>query len=201
MLNKTKEKVIETAISMFNEEGTGSVSTNHIAKELGISTGNLYYHFKNKEEIIRAILDRMIKEWDMVWQVPSPDWQPNLEDLKSIIRLTFQLQWKYRFFYRELIVLMKIDPLLKDRHQRMQEQRMTEQKKFFQYFLESGVLKLPQDQSQMDSLLKVSWMISNYWLAFLETNDEEVSEEKLEEGIQLIMMVIQPYIKEKEQNR
>ena len=60
-MNKTKEKVIETAIIMFNQEGTSSISTNHLAKELGISTGNLYYHFKNKEEIIRAILEKIVR--------------------------------------------------------------------------------------------------------------------------------------------
>ncbi|WP_458125322.1 TetR/AcrR family transcriptional regulator [Paenibacillus sp. Z3-2] len=194
-MNKTKEKVMETAIAMFNLEGTSSVSTNHIAKELGISTGNLYYHFKNKEEIIRAILEKMIQEWDMVWQVPVSNWQPTLEDLKSIIRYTFQLQWKYRFFYRELIVLMKMDPLLKDRHQRIQGQRMDEQKEFIQLFIEVGVLRLPEDPSQMDSLLTICWIISNYWLAFLETNNETVSKEQMEQGIQLIMTVIGPYIK------
>ena len=193
-MNKTKEKIIETAIILFNQEGTSSISTNHIAKELGISTGNLYYHFKNKEEIIRAILEKMIQEWDRVWQVPVSNWQPTLEDLKSVIRYSFQLEWKYRFFYRELIVLMKIDPILKDRHKQIQVQRMTEQKKFFQYFIEVGVIRIPKDQLQVDALLTISWILSNYWLTFLETSGEEISEEKIEEGIQLIMTVIKPYI-------
>lgn len=193
-MNKTKEKIIETAIILFNQEGTSSISTNHIAKELGISTGNLYYHFKNKEEIIRAILEKMIQEWDRVWQVPVSNWQPTLEDLKSVIRYSFQLEWKYRFFYRELIVLMKVDPILKDRHKQIQVQRMTEQKKFFQYFIEVGVIRIPKDQLQVDALLTISWILSNYWLTFLETSGEEISEEKIEEGIQLIMTVIKPYI-------
>ncbi len=193
-MTKTKDKILDIAITMFNQEGTSSVSTNHIAKELGISTGNLYYHFKNKEEIIRAILEKMIQEWEIVWKVPSLNWKPTVEDLKSIIRYCFQLEWKYRFFYRELIVLMKIDPKLKERHQQIQEVRMNEQKNFFQYFIEAGVLCVPENQSQVESLLKISWILSNYWLAFLETSGEEISENKIEEGIELIMVVIQPYL-------
>lgn len=193
-MNKTKEKVLDMAISMFNQEGTSSVSTNHIAKALGISSGNLYYHFKNKEEIIRAIFERMIAEWDVVWQAPDSNWQPSLEDLKSIIRVSFQLQWNYRFFYRELIVLMKIDPLLKESHQQIHVQRIMEQKNFFQYFIDANILRLAPDQSLMESLLTISWLISNYWLSFLETNNEDVSEEKIDQGIELIMTVIQPYI-------
>ena len=121
----------------------------------------------------------MIQEWDLVWQVPVSNWQPTLEDLKSIIRVSFQLEWKYRFFYRELIVLMKMDPILKDRHQQIQVQRMAEQKNFFQYFIEVDVLCIPNGQSQVDALLTISWILSNYWLTYLETIEEEISEEKI----------------------
>ena len=51
---------------------------------------------------------------------------------------------------------MKMDPILKDRHQQVQAQRMTEQKNFFQYFIEVGVLRIPKDQSQVDALLTIS---------------------------------------------
>ena len=51
----TKEKIIHTSISLFNENGERAITTNHIASSLGMSPGNLYYHFKNKEDIIRHI--------------------------------------------------------------------------------------------------------------------------------------------------
>ena len=62
---------------------------------------------------------------------------------------------------------MKMDPELKDRHKRIQVQRMDELKKFFQFFIEAGVLRIPNDQSHVDALLTVSWILSNYWLTFL----------------------------------
>ena len=48
----TKQRILDTALSMFNEHGERSVTTNHIAARLEISPGNLYYHFKNKQAII-----------------------------------------------------------------------------------------------------------------------------------------------------
>ena len=54
---KTKDKIITTAIDLFNIHGTKAISTNHIAKEMGISPGNLYYHFRSKNDIIRSISD------------------------------------------------------------------------------------------------------------------------------------------------
>ena len=61
-MTTTKEKIIETSINLFNEKGCLNTSTRHIADELGISIGNLYYHFKNKEEIVIEIYEIFSKK-------------------------------------------------------------------------------------------------------------------------------------------
>lgn len=64
-----KEKIIYTALKLFNESGSNSVTTNHIADKMGISPGNLYYHFANKKEIIRKILEIMTIEYDEIFNI------------------------------------------------------------------------------------------------------------------------------------
>ena len=54
----TRERIIDAALQMFNENGERAVTTNHIASKLGISPGNLYYHFRNKQAIIANLFDR-----------------------------------------------------------------------------------------------------------------------------------------------
>ena len=49
---KTRDRILNAALELFNQQGERKVTTNHIAAHLDMSPGNLYYHFKNKQEII-----------------------------------------------------------------------------------------------------------------------------------------------------
>ncbi len=118
----TKERIIETAIRLFNEQGTRAVSTNHIAEALTMSPSNLYYYFRNKEEIIRAILERMFARWAALYTLPE-EYIPQLTDVQQIVTENFVLVWDYRFFYRELSALVQRDPVLKDRYQQIRRRQ------------------------------------------------------------------------------
>src|SRR5215207_8143314 len=102
----TRDRIIDTAITLFNEQGTGPVSTNHIAQAMGISPGNLYYHFRNKEAIVRAIYARLRPAWEAASAL-SVDRPPTVADLHLILTKHFRIVWAYRFYYRELPTLMR----------------------------------------------------------------------------------------------
>ncbi|MBC7457291.1 MAG: TetR/AcrR family transcriptional regulator, partial [Bdellovibrionaceae bacterium] len=55
---KTKDRILLVALDLFNADGATEVTTNDIAKALKMSPGNLYFHYKNKEQIIREIFKR-----------------------------------------------------------------------------------------------------------------------------------------------
>ena len=110
-----REHVLEAALTLFNEQGTGAVSTNHIAEAAGISPGNLYYHFRNKEEIIRALFERLFTAWDEAFQLPSEQ-APSMTDFDAMIAANYQLIWEYRFAYREQAALLRNDPELHERY-------------------------------------------------------------------------------------
>lgn len=54
------ELVIMTAIKLFNLRGFANVSMNDIVRETGVSKGGVYWHFKNKDEVIQAVLDHFL---------------------------------------------------------------------------------------------------------------------------------------------
>src|SRR5215468_10516481 len=68
---KRRSEILRTALALFNERGTAAVSTNHIAAELGISVGNLYWHFADKDAIVRALFEEHAARFDTMWAPPT----------------------------------------------------------------------------------------------------------------------------------
>jgi len=111
---RTKNRILETAIELFNERGTKGVTTNHIAAAMGISPGNLYYHFRNKEGIIRAIFARMheVGLSDYL-EINAEQGAGSAASMEETFLMIQRFNWRYRFFKRELASLVQNDPELK----------------------------------------------------------------------------------------
>src|SRR5512135_2405812 len=108
---QTKTNILQKAIDLFNEHGTAAVSLNSLAEALDISTGDLQYHYRSKEEIIRAILELMFNDWNKVYEeIAAASF--TVETLRRSLRINFSLVWKYRLFYRELNALLHNDKVL-----------------------------------------------------------------------------------------
>lgn len=191
----TKERIAQTAIRLFNERGTATVSTNHIAEAAGISPGNLYYHFRNKEEIIRAIFERMISSWEQVSASPQDRASP-LTDLSGILGETFTVLWQYRFFYREFVALMRRDPELGRRYRDLRERGLANTEILLKNLVEGGVLREPEDPAAVPKLATILWLITEFWLPFTEMGEETVGPERLQESADLLMQVLRPYMTE-----
>jgi AcrR family transcriptional regulator len=188
-MKDTKTDIQKTALRLFNQKGTSAVSTNHIAEALGISPGNLYYHFRNKEEIIRSIMMQSVEEMGELW---TSDEQPTLGQYLEI--LNTPLLWKYRFFQRELVSLMQADPALKRWYRDLRKARWTQIGIYFQHLIDNGTLVEPDDPSVMPSIIKISWLISDYWFHFLDVDGKPVNKASAKELVQMILLILRPYL-------
>ena len=54
----TRDKIMDVALNMFSERGYEAVSIRDICGEVGIKESTLYYHFKNKEDILNSLIDK-----------------------------------------------------------------------------------------------------------------------------------------------
>ena len=188
----TRERIIDTAVQLFNEEGTTAVSTNHIARAAGISPGNLYYHFRNKEEIIRAIYARLRPIWEATVSVPS-DRLPTLADLERIIDDHFRILWEYRFFYREMPALLRRDPELMASYHEVREAGLANVEGLLRIFTQVGVLDVPDPDRALPELARIIWVLADFWFPFAELDRITGDQVDLQEGRALILRVLSPF--------
>lgn len=98
---QTRERIVETSLQLFNRLGAPHVTTADIAGEMNISPGNLYYHFRNKDEIISELYAAFERRLADLLAAPAGR-IADVEDLWLLLHLLFEAMWDFRFLYRDL---------------------------------------------------------------------------------------------------
>ena len=98
---RTRERILETSLALFNRLGEPHITTADIADEMNISPGNLYYHFRNKDDIIGELYAAYEGAVMPLLAVPA-DRAPDVEDLWFLLHVLFERMRDYRFLYRDL---------------------------------------------------------------------------------------------------
>lgn len=98
---KTRDRILECSLLLFNEQGEPNVSTLEIANELGISPGNLYYHFHGKEPLVMALFERFQAELAPLLDPPE-EVRLGAEDYWLFLHLIVERMAHYRFLFQDL---------------------------------------------------------------------------------------------------
>lgn len=194
--NITKEKIKKAAIELFNESETLSVTTNHIAKAAKISPGNLYYHYKDKEEIVTEIYLEMsktfeeFKSFEYILSSQNP-----LQTLWDMFDNYGKLFLNYKFLMRDIGTLMATYPKLKEQFLIRQEKRIEQIEGLFNYFIASDIINIPQDQIHLRA--KLNWFLSSYWHLFTSTTGDITNESIKEIKTIVFEILLVPYLTQK----
>lgn len=189
---ETQKRILDKAIELFNEYGSASISANRIADACGLSRGNLYYHFNNKEAIIYAIYDRIADEIKRSWVNDLE--QPTVQHMLEMFDRQLALIWRYRFFYRELMALLAADDLLQQRFSRDRQKRTRIIVRYFEALIENGVLVGPRDPRTLENLVKLSWILSDNWINYVSVDNAAGYPDCVSEGYELLIDLFRPYL-------
>ena len=136
---KTRERILDTALQLFNEKKASNVSTVQISAAMKISPGNLYYYFANKEEIIRSIWEeRMLGEIEQL--IERFGCLANYEELEDLVDTCFAHYEKYVFYYSETATLFVNDPSLKELYDKRLGGSMKNLENYLDRWIEEGIL-------------------------------------------------------------
>ncbi|EOQ75223.1 TetR family transcriptional regulator [Acinetobacter lactucae] len=175
---KTKDRILQISLQLFNERGERSVTTNHIAAELGISPGNLYYHFRNKHEIIKELMYQyQVETLDML-SLPEDRPLTTNDKINYFQVLSGQL-WSYRFIHRDVYHLVESNEDFKKIYPRFAGQVMQQGQKIYQAFVDAGLMKMTP--SEIEALIINLWIVLTNWTNFLYMSGHISDNNHLEE--------------------
>ena len=193
-MSKRRNDIIKTSIKLFNEKGYANTSTRHIAETMNISVGNLYYYFKNKEDILIKIFTQFTDE--ILCEVIEIDFEVDTMFLfEDLLIKNYQIEREYIFLTTEINTIILNNP----RFRRIRKESLILEIDLFK--------KLIKHQIKFDYFVKledeeINFLISNVWTiartsysfwSILEINLED----NLKKSIRNIYYFLKPYFTQK----
>lgn len=188
-------RIVEGALELLNRSDGAAVTTNHIAAHLGMSPGNLYYHFRNREEIVRAIFPRIVAE---ALAATAPAAGPRLtahefgeRHLEGVRTL-----WRYRFFFRDVNQLVARDPRLAEEYRDYQRRLGAQYRGIFERLIADGSMRAPEPAEDLDRLVADSIVIWANWIPHLIAvrPRPEITRRDVVEGALHSFLVVAPFL-------
>jgi len=193
---RTRERILETALKLFNDFGEPNVTTTVIADEMEISPGNLYYHFHSKDEIVNALFADYEKEIEPLLTAPGSRPQ-GTEDIWLFLHLLFETIWKFRFFYRDINDLLTRNRLVETHFQRILEHKENTAVTVCEGLAASGTLTATA--GEIRALATNMSVVATFWLSF-EHARRPRGEPDIGRGVYQVMSLAAPYLQGEARN-
>ena len=193
---RTAERILEVTLALFNRFGEPNVSTTLISAELGISPGNLYYHYPAKEELINALFERYERALNTL--LNAADDVRDVEDAWFFLHTLFELIWQYRFLYRDLNDLLSKNRLLETHFQAVLKNKTRAIKALLGGMRRSGAVQM--DTGQVAATATSMVVVLTYWLSFEYVRDPrhaleaENAQTALLRGAHHVLNLLAPYL-------
>jgi AcrR family transcriptional regulator len=190
---RTRERILETSLRLFNDFGAPSVTTTVIADEMNISPGNLYYHFRSKDEIVNTLFGEFEREVGDVLAAPRAR-SANVEDIWLFLHVLFEAMWRYRFLYRDLNDLLSRNRLLELHMQRLLEQKVRTARALCEALVAAGEMRA--GRTEIPALATNMVVVATYWLSFEYVRDPRHPREEatLARGAYQVMALVAPFL-------
>ena len=193
---RTAERILEVTLELFNRFGEPNVSTTLISAELGISPGNLYYHYPAKDELINSLFDRYERALNELLR--AADDVADVEDAWLFFHMLFELIWQYRFLYRDLNDLLSKNRRLETHFQFVLKNKA----KAVQAVLDGlhGGNALQIALRDVEPVATAMVVVLTYWLSFEYVRDPRRALEPESAGAALmrgafhVLSLLQPYL-------
>ena len=195
--NKNYERIIQASIALFNQYGDPYVSTNHIGDYLSISPGNIYYYFRNKEEIIADIFKRCENDLMKLVDEASPEVQWSVHVALNYLNQIFQVIWHYRFLFTDISYLINKNERIKA----LQLNYAGKIKPILHHYIDSCMRSgfIQCSKVEQNFIQDNLWLVVRYWYGYDKMIRGELQEDSCLRGSLQALSLVKPYLKKVDQ--
>ena len=193
---RTAERILEVTLDLFNRFGEPNVSTTLISAELGISPGNLYYHYPAKDELINSLFDRYERSLNEL--LAAADGVRNVEDAWLFFHMLFELIWTYRFLYRDLNDLLSKNRRLETHFQTVLKNKSVAVQSVLDGMGRGNAMRISMREAEPVATAMV--VVLTYWLSYEYVRDPRNALEPESAGAALmrgafhVLSLLTPYL-------
>jgi AcrR family transcriptional regulator len=162
---ETKERILKTALELYNSQGIYTITSRHIAAEMGISGGNLHYHFKHTDEIIKTLYDRLSADFDVIILSIASAPDIDMKVLKEGVNRSFELVYKYRFIFLHFVEISMRNPAIRKDYYQLTRRREAEFLAIFEKFKADGIFRKDIPTSVLQALVTQIFIVGDFWLS------------------------------------
>ncbi len=194
---KTRDRILNTSLSLFNKLGEPNVTTLLISDELDISPGNLYYHFRSKGDIVEELFTAFEAEMLNLLAVPE-DVDISLDQQSFFLHLLFEGVARYRFLYQDLVNVLSRYERLQVRFRRILKNKTGAFRSICESLRRQNMMLI--EKEELDSLCEQLTLTACYWSAF-DTLSHLDDRESVDpgRGVYQMMHLMLPYFAPEEQ--
>ena len=191
---RTRERILETSLPLFNRSGAPHITTADIADEMEISPGNLYYHFRNKDEIIAELVGAFEQRLDALLATPEGR-IADVEDLWLLLHLLFEAMWEYRFLYRDLDEILSRDRKLASRFALIMRRGTQTVIALCQSMAATGAMRA--SPREIEAIAGNVALVATYWISYqkLSVGDDDIGTISLDRAAFQVLSLIAPYLR------
>jgi len=160
----TKDRILRASLRLFNASGYGNVTTARISEEVGISEGNLWYHFRTKKDLVKMHQEALIRSIDSRLAIKSTP-ETVLDTYIQFNRLMYEEVWEFQFILRDQQDYGRADVEIENKVALAYERSTATLQKMYRQMIEAGHLSLPDEE--IAPLADNVWIVVRYWPSFL----------------------------------
>ncbi|WP_306353124.1 TetR/AcrR family transcriptional regulator [Flavobacterium sp. '19STA2R22 D10 B1'] len=190
----TKAIILKTALELYNELGVNTVSSRHIAAKMGISPGNLHYHFKHTDDIIQMLYNHLAVKFDAIISTLESNEEISFDVFREQSKSSFELVYEYRFIFLHFVEIGMRIPSVRNDYYALTQRRKNEFVSVFNQLIAKGIFRDDLPESIMENLVTQIFIVGDFWLSNNELTLKLKGNDAVEHYSNVFFNMFYPYL-------